>query len=74
MTHILTLVSGRSARKLADNAPGGVGAAIEHGGVGWSVTEREIDVKRQRDLIAYLEAEGGAAKADWAIAPSENRR
>ncbi len=74
MTHVLTLVSGNSARNLADAAPGGVGAAIERGGVRWSVTEREIDVKRQPDLIAYLEAEAGAARADWAITPAASRR
>jgi phosphoserine phosphatase len=74
MTLILTLVSGNSSAKLADNAPGGVGAAIERGGVGWSVTEREIDVKRQPDLVAWLEAEAGPAGADWAITPAENRR
>jgi phosphoserine phosphatase len=74
MTLVLTLVSGGNSAKLADNAPGGVGAAVERGGVGWSVTEREIDVKRQQDLLAYLEAEAGPAKADWAITPAENRR
>ena len=74
MTLVLTLVSGSSARKLADNAPGGVGAAVERGGVRWSVTEREIDVKRQGELTAYLEAEAGPIKADWAITPSASRR
>jgi phosphoserine phosphatase len=74
MTHVLTLVSGNNVRKLADSAPGGVGAAIERDGVGWSVTEREIDVKRQQDLIAYLDAEAGSAKADWAITPAAVRR
>jgi phosphoserine phosphatase len=74
MTHILTLVSGVSARKLADNAPGGVGAAVERGGVRWSVTEREIDVKRQADLVTWLEAEAGPAQTDWAITPAANRR
>ena len=74
MSLVLTLVSGSSARKLADNAPGGVGAAIERGGVRWSVTEREIDVKRQPELIAFLEAEAGPAKADWAITSADNRR
>jgi phosphoserine phosphatase len=74
MTHILTLVSGSSVRKLADNAPGGVGAAIERGGVRWSVTEREIDVKRQADLVAYLEAEAGPTLTDWAITPAASRR
>jgi phosphoserine phosphatase len=74
MTLILTLVSGSSVRKLADNAPGGVGAAIERGGVRWSVTEREIDVKRQNELVAFLEAEAGPAKADWSITPAANRR
>jgi phosphoserine phosphatase len=74
MTLVLTLVSASSARKLADNAPGGVGAAIERGGVRWSVTEREIDVKRQPELVAFLEAEAAPAKADWAITPAAGRR
>src|SRR5262245_46515035 len=74
MTLVLTLVSGSSARKLADSAPGGVGAATERGGVRWSVTEREIDVKLQAELVAYLEAETGPARADWAITPAANRR
>jgi phosphoserine phosphatase len=74
MTFVLTLISGSSVRKLADHAPGGVGAAVEQGGGKWSVTEREIDVKRQDELVAFLEAEAGPAKADWAITPAASRR
>ncbi len=75
MTLILTLVAGGSSgRKLADAAPGGVGATVERGGGQWSVTEREIDVKLQGELLAYLEAETPAAKADWAITPAAGRR
>jgi phosphoserine phosphatase len=74
MTFVLTLVSGSSVRKLADNAPGGVGATVERDGVGWSVTEREIDVKLQAELVAFLDAEAGPAKVDWAITPAANRR
>jgi phosphoserine phosphatase len=79
MTLVLTLVTGGSgARRLADAAPGGVGAARERGGVRWSVTEREIDVKRhpnvEPDLLAFLEAEAAAAQTDWAITPVASRR
>ncbi len=75
MSLILTLVTGGSgARKLADNAPGGMGAAVERGGGPWSVIEREIDVKLQRELVAYMDAEAGQAQADWAITPQANRR
>ncbi|HEX5005978.1 MAG TPA: phosphoserine phosphatase SerB [Hyphomonadaceae bacterium] len=74
MTLVLTLVAGSSSARLAESAPGGVGAAIERGGVKWSVTEREIDVKRQDELVTYLEAEAGPAKADWAITPAADRR
>ncbi|HEV7691446.1 MAG TPA: phosphoserine phosphatase SerB [Hyphomonadaceae bacterium] len=75
MNPVLTLVSRSSgALKLANTAPGGLGAAAERGGRHWSVTEREIDVKRESDLIAYLDAEAAGAQIDWAIAPQANRR
>jgi phosphoserine phosphatase len=75
MALILTLVTGGSgARRLADKAPGGVGAATERGGGQWSVTEREIDVKRQPDLVGFLEAETSALGIDWAITAAAQRR
>lgn len=75
MPLILTLVSGGSgSARLADAAPGGVGAAVERGGGTWCVTEREIDVKLESELVAFLEAEAGPALSDWAITPAVNRR
>jgi phosphoserine phosphatase len=74
MALILTLVTrGLSAGKLANAAPGGVGAAAESGET-WSVTTRTIDAKQQGDLVEYLQAEAPAAHADWAITPETNRR
>lgn len=74
MTLILTLVTrGASAGRLANAAPGGLGAAVEHGRQ-FCVAEREIDVKHRAELVAFLDAEAPAAKADWAITPKENRR
>jgi len=75
MNLVLTLVTKSSgALKIANAAPGGLGAATERGGRVWSVTEREIDVKREDDLIAYLNAEAAAAQIDWAVTPKANRR
>jgi phosphoserine phosphatase len=75
MNPVLTLVTRSSgALKLANTAPGGVGAAAERGGRHWSVTEREIDVKRETELLAFLDAEAGPAGIDWAVTPQANRR
>ena len=75
MNLVLTLVTrSTGALKLANAAPGGLGAATERGGRVWSVTEREIDVKRESDLIAFLNSEATAAQIDWAVTPQANRR
>ncbi|HVY88342.1 MAG TPA: phosphoserine phosphatase SerB [Hyphomonadaceae bacterium] len=75
MTLILTLVTrSASANKIASNAPGGLGAARERAGKSWSVTERSISPNHCAELVEYLSAETGAAQADWAITPEENRR
>jgi phosphoserine phosphatase len=75
MTLILTLVTrGVSAARLANSAPGGVGAPVENSGKIWSVTTRSIDAKLQPDLVAWLQAETPALQADWAITPEANRR
>ena len=66
------VVSG--ALKLANAAPGGLSAATERGGRVWSVTEREIDVKRESDLITFLNSEAAAAQIDWSVTPQANRR
>jgi phosphoserine phosphatase len=72
MNALLTLVTRSSgAVKLAKAAPGGVSAPMERSGRNWSVAEREIDVKREADLIAWLEAETAAEGADWAITPPD---
>jgi hypothetical protein len=75
MTLILTLVTGGSgALRLAEKAPGGTGLAAERSGGEWCVTEREIDVKRQPELTAFLDAEAPALKVDWSITPAAGRR
>jgi phosphoserine phosphatase len=75
MTRVLTLVSGATGlTRLADAAPGGAGGAVERRGGQWSVAEREVDVKREGELVAYLEAEAKASHADWAITDAGNRR
>jgi phosphoserine phosphatase len=75
MNLVLTLVTRVSgALKLANAAPGGLGAASERAGRLWSVAEREIDVKREGDLIAFLNSEAGAQQIDWAVTSQANRR
>lgn len=70
---VLTLVSRTAdAALLAAKAPGGVGAATDRSGDGWSVAERSV--AGGAELVAWLDAETPALGADWAITTVANRR
>jgi len=70
---VLTLVSqSGDAVRLAAEAPGGSGTALDRSGNGWSIAERTVG--GGADLVAWLEAEAPGLGADWAITPATNRK
>ena len=70
---VLTLVSqSGDAVRLATDAPGGSGHAVDRSGGGWSVAERAV--AGGPDLVGWLEAEAPKLGADWAITPTANRK
>lgn len=70
---VLTLVSqSGDAVRLAADAPGGSGAALDRSGDGWSIAERTVG--GGADLVSWLEAEAPGLGADWAITQAANRK